>query len=145
MNLDRWKKHKSGMTLVETMMALACAAVMCAGIYGAGVAVLRYSQTLRIETEVQAFAKEGVEEVIYAGMDNLANSDCTYSLSANRVNPTTAVTMQRIPEIIWHDATGTVVESSNSTAAYAEVHMHVVYTMPLSGTVRTNTYSTIVN
>jgi len=145
-NLGRLNlKSKAGMTMVEVVISMSCAVLLSAGVYGVGIGVMRHSYALRIDTEVQCYAKEAVEEIIAIGLENLRKPNCSYLATTNRTNPSTNVEMERSVRVIWHDQDGAVVTSSDESLAYAEVHVDVTYGTLTGNTIRTITYSTLVN
>jgi len=138
-------KGKAGMTMVEVVISMSCAALLSAAVYGVGLGVMRHSYMLRLDTEVQSYAKEAVEEIIAIGLENLRKPGCNYLATTTRTNPSTKVAMERSVRVVWHDQDGAVVTASDESLAYAEVHVDVTYGTLTGNKSRTITYSTLVN
>ena len=132
---------RSGMTLVEVMVALALVTLLTAGLYDLGLTVRRLSEHNSAATEARAFAKERIEEMVAMGRANLAFPGCLM-MSATTNTTEQGYTMIRQPRIVWHGADRRVVGAS--TSVYAEVHVDVRFFSPLKKRFVTSTYSTLV-
>ena len=134
--------RKAGMTLIEMMISMGITALMCAGLYSGGIMVHRSMSSLRIKTEAASFAKGGLEEMVAAGMENLATPALPLLNNATDTSSTGA-SMVRKAHVIWHAADGSVVASMDKDG-YAEVHMDIYYPAPLSGKTLVARYATLV-
>lgn len=137
------KRHRrSGMTLVEVVIAMALFALASAGIYAAGIAALRLTQTNRLMTEAHAFTKQGIEFVIGAGYDAVRGG--AVPPATNFVDTLThSATIVRTMEAIWHASDSSVV--TNSVAdGYGEIYVHASFLVPGTSRTVTNTLSTVI-
>ena len=139
------KRNKGGMTLIEVLIAMGVVSLVCGGIYSAGIAIQRLAQTNRITAEAQAFAREGMEEIIARGYGFLAGGggqEGTLISNAGHHH----VDLLRTVDVIWHGAD----RSINSTpllteGSYAEVHVDVRYQVPGTPRFSTTRFSGILS
>lgn len=130
------------MTLVEVVIALALATLLCGGLYAIGLRTIRYAAHSRLATEARGMAKERIEDIISVGLTSLVNPSCT--LRRTTTNTTgQGSTVVRSARCVWHAADGGVVTNSGA-AAYAEVHVDITYRSQLSDRAITDTFSCIV-
>lgn len=110
-------RGKSGMTLIEVSIAMAMTVMMCAGLYRMATGITKSSQSARLETEARSYASGVLEELIAAGMENLAKPSYTaiqpsqYKGSLGDV----AVLMDCAPRVVWHAADGAVVSEMDAS------------------------------
>ncbi len=130
-----------GLTLVEVCIALALTAMMCAGLYGVGMKARRFAETDRVVVEARALAKERLEEMRYAGRQNLGSTSCTYIATSTNATTRGYPVVVR-PRLTWHAADGSVTQFVE--AVYVEVHVDAVYHSPLYGRQTTDTYSMVI-
>lgn len=130
------------MTLVEVGVAMGIAGFMCMGLHSLGLGVVRTSHRLRVEVEAQAFAKDGLENIVFLGLDDIQKPNCSAVETVTRVS-TTGVDMTRSVQIIWRDASGAVV-GVNDPKDYAEVHVTVSFSAFGAVIPAVYTYSTLV-
>jgi type II secretory pathway pseudopilin PulG len=129
------------MTLIEVCVAMVITTLMSLGLYAVGLQARKFAEHNRLATEARSLAKERLEEMIAAGMPNLAKPTC--ALTATDTNMSSlGYTLVRQPRIAWHAADGSVV--AVSSAAYAELHVDVTYDSPMLKGQMTDTYSTLV-
>jgi prepilin-type N-terminal cleavage/methylation domain-containing protein len=131
----------AGMTLIEVMTAAALLSLLSAGLFGAGIAVLRVSQFLRVTAEARAMAKERMETLTAGGRFRMTQG--TYEALNTTTNTVTLdhPTVRRV-QVLWHDADGN--PAGPGSNAYAEIHVDVEYFQPLSREMRTDSYSVLV-
>ena len=130
----------SGMTLVEIVVAMALALLLCAGLYKVGVKTYAYGEDNRSSTEARYYGKERLEEIIATGRANLTGSATVLQTDTN--TSIRGYPIIRIPRVVWHTADKAVTGSSN--AIYGEVHVDVTYWSPLYSSTKTDTFSTII-
>ncbi len=135
------RSRRSGLTLIEVVVAIALIALMSVGLLGVGLRARRFSETDRLATEARALARERMEELVAIGRARLAQETCTL-LNSDSTMSTFDRPIVRVPRLVWHAGDGSVVAAA--AAAYAEVHVDVIYTSPLAGRAVTNTYSTLI-
>ena len=142
MSINKTIDHTAceGMTLIEVVVAMTLALLLCAGLYHVGVKTYAYGEDNRSSTEARYYGKERLEEIIAAGRANLTGS-------ATILQPDTNTSIRgypiiRIPRVVWHTADKAITGSSN--AIYGEVHVDVTYWSPLFSTTMTDTFSTII-
>ena len=129
------------MTLIEVLIAMAIAALICAGLFPVGLTVRRFAEHSRLASEARLLAKERLEEMISVGRLNLALPSCTLSMRSTNLSSQGYSIVQQ-PQIVWHAADRTVVDAT--AAVYAEAHVDVTYRSPLLKRPSTDTYSTII-
>jgi type II secretory pathway pseudopilin PulG len=134
--------RRDGMTLVEILIAMALVVMMCAGILTVVLKAKRFAEHTRVATAARGLAKERLEEMIAAGLEDVAAPACMYT---NLTLHTTMIgyNVQRQARLYWHDVDGSVTARTN--AAYAEAHVDVIYDSPLINGLQTDTYSGIVD
>jgi prepilin-type N-terminal cleavage/methylation domain-containing protein len=130
----------SGMTLIEVVVAMALAVLLCAGLYKVGVKTYAYGEDSRSSTEARYYGKQRLEEIIATGRANLTGSPTILQATTNTgIQGYPVIT---IPRVVWHTGDKAVTGSSN--AVYGEVHVDVAYWSPLFSTTMTDTFSTII-
>jgi prepilin-type N-terminal cleavage/methylation domain-containing protein len=131
----------SGLSLIEVLIAMALATLICAGLFPVGLTARRFAEDSRLATEARLLAKERLEEMISVGRLNLVKPSCTLiNASTNLSSQGYSIVQQ--PQIVWHAADRTVVDAA--AAVYAEAHVDVTYRSPLLKRPSTDTYSTII-
>ncbi len=138
----RTRNSASGMTLVEVVIALALATLLCGGLYAVVLRTIRYSAHSRLATEARGIAKERIEDIISVGLTNLVNPSCTLLKTTTNTTGQGHIVV-RSPRLVWHTADGGATTNSAS-AAYAEVHVDITYRSQLSDRALTDTFSGIV-
>lgn len=129
-----------GFTLVEVMVAMALVLVFATGLYGTGLMVLRMTHFNRIALEARALGTQMIEEISARSVADIA-MQVPFSDVTNQLQYGEAVV--RSVAVTGHDATHAVV-SNLTESAYMEVHVNCVYVSPLTRSVVTNTFSTLV-
>ena len=133
---------KQGSSLIELLVAVVIISIMSVAIYGAGFAVLRQSQSVTILTAAHMYAKEGLEEKIAAGYENLTGGAPV--AQKTMVNPNTHhVTLVRTETIIWHAPDGST-SGVPLAQGYAEVIVRVVWQVPRTTRTGSVALSTLV-
>jgi Tfp pilus assembly protein PilV len=136
---------RAGMTLVEVVIGMAITTFMCVGLYSMGLYVVRFSQSARIETEARAYATGLLEELIAAGMQNIATLGYSAMEASEHMGTLgdVSIPINCTPSVVWHTADGTVVTEMDEDG-FAEVHVQVSYTPPRMNT-RSDAYATIIS
>ena len=131
----------SGISLIEVVIAMALAALICAGLFPVGLKARQFAEHSRLATEARLLAKERLEEMISFGRLNLAKPSCTLTITSTNLS-SQGYSIARQPRIVWHAADGGVVAAT--AGVYVEAHVDVKYQSPLLKQPSTDTYSTII-
>ncbi len=139
------KRHRcSGMTLVEVVIAMALFTMVSAGIYSAGLATLRLTQTNRLMAEAHTIAKQGIEAVVAAGY-NPVRGGYVPPITNIVDTATHQVTIVRTTGVILHAANGSVITTPPGTMdGYAEIHVQASFAVPGSDRTAQTTLSTVL-
>ncbi len=132
---------RSGVTLVEVVIALALVTLMCGGLFAVGLRAQRFGEHNRSETEAASMARERLEEMVAMGRENLALQTCSLRNTVTN-SAVMGKTVVRVPRLLWHAGDGSVTNASDSV--YAEAHVDVTYYSPLYDQTVTKTYSTLI-
>jgi type II secretory pathway pseudopilin PulG len=133
--------NSSGISLIEVVIAMALAALICAGLFPVGLKARQFAENNRLATEARLLAKERLEEMISIGRLNLAKPSCTLIHASTNLS-SQGYSIVRQPRIAWHSANQSVVAAT--AGVYVEAHVDVKYQSPLFKQTTTNTYSTII-
>lgn len=132
---------RSGMSLIEVVVAMALTVLLCGGLFGIGLKARRFAEHGRVAIEARTLAKQKLEEIVGDGRINIAQP--TYMLVAADTNVSSrGYPIVRRPYVIWHAADGATV--GVSSGVYAEVHVDVSFWTPLYDHSVTNSFSMIV-
>lgn len=138
---DQRRRSCAGVTLIEVITAAAMLSILSAGLFGAGTAVSRVSQYLRITAEARAVAKERIETLTAGGRFPMTQG--TYqALNTTTNNLSLGHPAIRRVQVLWHSADGGLASAESN--AYAEVHVDVEYFQPLSREMTTDSYSVLI-
>lgn len=124
------------------MIAVMVVALISSGIYTLGIVMFQISQTNRIMTEAQAFAKAGLEEIVSLKYDVIGSADIP-----TQTNYTDSVTHKsaivRSTDMIWHAADGSITNTYMSDG-YVEIHVSAQFNVPGSTRTVNSTFSTVI-
>ena len=129
------------MTIIEVSIAMGVTALMCIGLFGIGVEIMRFGQYSRVATEARSLGKQRLEEMLAAGRTSLAQPSCTL-LNADTNLSSLGYSIVRTPRVIWHDSDKSVVDVSSND--YAEVNVAVAFYSPTVKHTITNNFSMII-
>jgi len=131
----------AGFTLAEVIIAVGLIFLLATGLYLSGIMVLKLTHFNRVSLEARSLGIQRLEEIRAAGLETIA-LQAPYAALTNKLMYGEPVT--RTVQVIGHDTNGAVV-AGLADSAYAEVHVRVAYYSPLTKSVVTNFFSTLVD
>lgn len=139
------KKHstKEGVSLIEVIIAMAVTMTLSGGLYKMGLSLQRSSETSRIATEAQGYARDTLESLIGRSLRDVAAPAFFHNFPKKRESSTGAI-MTRKVDVFWHNADGEHVKAPDHDG-FAEVHVEVTYPAPKTGKPLTLSYATLIN
>jgi len=135
------RNSRSGMTIVEVLVAGLLSGLLCAGLFAVGLSARKFAEHNRLSAEARSLAKERLEEMVSVGLDNLRQPSCLLRFPATNT-ATLGYAIERNPRLVWHGADGNIAAAEE--AVYAEAHVDVTYYSPLLKKSTTDTYSTLI-
>ena len=118
---------------------MALIVLLAAGLYSAGLLVMRMTAFNRIAIEARQAGIQMLEETAAHSLDEIVQQFPQPPRTNSLLYGETVV---RTLDVVGHDANRNVV-SNLAASAYLELHVHVAFASPFTRQVMTNTFSTL--
>lgn len=135
-------ESRSGLTLIEVMIALGVLGLLFGGLISCGLTALRMAEYLRVSTEARTFGKEALESMVAVGRDTLGQSEFTLLHPATNYSSLDQPLVRTV-RLVWHNADGSIATASSN--AYVEAHVDVTFYSPLNKLPKLTTVSGLIH